>query len=48
MDNLNRLFPFHFGCSWLELDLVSFSRAQHGTQQVHFEGIAGMFGKWLK
>ncbi|MEJ2244469.1 MAG: hypothetical protein P8Y80_00050 [Acidobacteriota bacterium] len=35
-------FLFYFGSSWLELDTVSFSRTQFGTQQGHFEGMAGI------
>jgi hypothetical protein len=37
----------HFGSSWLELDRVSFSRAQFWAQQGHFEGIFGYCGRRL-
>ena len=38
-------FPLHLGSSWLELDTVSFSRAQFWAQQGYFEGISGLSEK---
>jgi hypothetical protein len=37
-------FSLHFGWSWLELDTLSFSRAQFGTHLGYFEGI----GCWVR